>query len=256
MAIYSYSRLSTFEQCQLKFKFKYHDCIEPDFEDTIESFLGKKVHETLQWIYNNNKGLNSPELDQVISYFINSWNNDFNEEIKIVNSSSRSLEYYFNKGIRLIINYFTKNYPFKDNTIALEKKIYINLDSDKKLIGYIDRLVKNENIFEIHDYKTGYIKSVEQLNNDTQLALYSIAIRDSFENVEEIFLVWHFLNYNKEVRLKIALEELDKVKKNTIELITKIETTKDFKPNPGNLCNWCEFQSKCPAFKEYKEKKY
>ena len=258
MPIYSYSKLSTFEQCQLKFKFRYLDYIQPDFEETIESFLGKKVHKALQWIYtNSNSNIDkNPELDDVISYFIESWNKDFNHEIKITNSLP--VENYFNKGIRFIINYYTKNYPFKDNTIALEKKIFINLGPEKnyQLIGYIDRLVKNENIFEIHDYKTGYLKSVKDLDNNSQLALYSLAVKDSFENVEDIFLVWHFLGYNQEIRSKVILEDLEKLKKNTIELINKIESTLYFHPNPGKLCNWCEFQSKCPAFKEYKEKIY
>ena len=31
MPVYSHSRLSTFEQCPLKFKFRYIDYVEPDF---------------------------------------------------------------------------------------------------------------------------------------------------------------------------------------------------------------------------------
>lgn len=254
MKLYSYSKLSTFEQCPLKFKFKYIDYLESDFEETIEGFLGRQVHKTLEWIYNNQK--KSLELDDIVKYFIESWNNNFNLDIKII--KQLPAEHYFNKGIKFLINYFLKNSPFKDNTIATEKKILINLDSKReyKLIGYIDRLVHHQatNIFEIHDYKTGAIKSPEALDNDRQLALYSIAVRDSFENVNDVFLIWHFLDYNQEIKSKRTLQELENLKINVIELINKIESTTYFQANISPLCNWCEFQSKCPAFKEYKEK--
>ena len=53
MVMYSHSKLSTFEQCPLKFNFRYLQKIEPDFKTTIEGFLGSKVHDTLEWVYNN-----------------------------------------------------------------------------------------------------------------------------------------------------------------------------------------------------------
>ncbi|MEK6830768.1 MAG: PD-(D/E)XK nuclease family protein [Nanoarchaeota archaeon] len=260
MKLYSYSKLSTFEQCQLKFKFKYIDYLEPDFEETIEGFLGKQVHKTLEWIYNNQE--KNLELDDIIKYFIESWNMNFNSDIRII--KQLPTEHYFNKGIKFLINYFLKNFPFKDNTIATEKKIFINLDEENnyRLIGYIDRLVhhQNTNVFEIHDYKTGNIKSQEEINKDWQLALYSIAIRNSFENVKEVFLIWHFLEYNQEIKSRRTIEELENLKKRVIDLINKIESTTSFQANPGYLCNWCEFQNNCPAFKqkekEIKEKLY
>ena len=63
------------------------------------------------------------------------------------------MEYYFNQGIKFLINYFLANQPFKDNTIATEKRILINLDplGKHKLRGCIDRLAHNKenNVFEI-----------------------------------------------------------------------------------------------------------
>ena len=48
--IYSHSRLSTFEQCPYKFKLKYIDNIESEIPQTVEAFLGSRVHETLESI--------------------------------------------------------------------------------------------------------------------------------------------------------------------------------------------------------------
>ncbi len=247
--IYSHSRLSTFEQCPLKYKFRYIDNLEPEIEHTIEGFLGSMVHETLEWIYSQVKQGIIPDLDSVIDYYINIWNKDFNKKIKISRTDCDA-EYYFNQGIKFIIDYFLSNSPFKDNTIAIEEQIIIPLDSERKYLlqGYIDRLVHNKdtNIFEIHDYKTGnFLKSQEELDKDRQLALYSIGIKNSFPDAKDIHLIWHFLAFNKKMNSKRTDEELEKLKQDIIALIDKIESTKEFTPNQGVLCGWCEFRKYC-----------
>src|SRR3989338_6157047 len=235
MPLYSHSKLSTFEQCALKFKLKYLDKVKPDYEQSIEAFLGKKVHETLEWLYKN-------------------------PSIKIVKEEFDK-EYYFNTGIKFLINYFVNNFPFKDNTIALEKKIMLNLDNqgEYQLVGFIDRLVHDteKNIFEIHDYKTGALKSQQELDNDRQLALYSISIRESYPSASEVRLIWHFLEWNQKKISTRKIDELQQLKQEIIALIKKIESSSEFKANPGILCNWCEYRSYCPEMRHtIKEKRF
>jgi len=255
MAIYSHSKLSLFEQCPLKYKFKYIDKLHPDIEQTIEGFLGSKVHETLEWIYKTLKKDKIPELDEVLENYISSWNKDYKKEIKIVREDL-SAEYYFNQGVKFLIDYYLANAPFKDNTIATEMYIMIDLNNNGKykIQGYIDRLVHNKesNIFEIHDYKTAsFLKSQEELDKDRQLALYSIGIRSLYPDVKEVMLIWHFLAYNKKMISKRSFSELESLKEEIIKLIDKIESEKEFPPNPSCLCKWCEFQSYCIKKDEY-----
>jgi putative RecB family exonuclease len=223
-------------------------------KQTIEGFLGEKVHGVLEWVYNESKyRVNDISLDELIQRYAESWKRDFNNEIKIVKSGLDE-EHYFNKGIKFLIDYYAKHSPFRDNTIATEKKICINLDSERRylLIGYIDRLVhhKENNIFEIHDYKTGSLKTQEELDRDRQLALYSIGIREIFNEASDVHLVWHFLDFNHTMISKRTKEQLEKLKEEIITLINKIESSKDFPPNPSKLCDWCEFRSYCPAMKD------
>jgi len=257
MTIYSHSKLSTFEQCPLKFKLRYIDKIKPDIEQTIEGFLGIKVHETLEWVYNEMlKGREKEiQLDELIEYYAISWNRDYNSEIKIVKEEFQA-EDYFNKGIRFLINYFKSHAPFKDDTIELEKRIFLDLEDGNKIIGYIDRLVHNKetNIFEIHDYKTtGTLKSQEELDKDRQLALYSLAIRDMFPEANDVHLIWHFLDFNKKIISKRTKEQLNQLKQDILQLIKKIESTNEFPPCPSALCGWCDFQGHCPLFDESKK---
>jgi len=208
------------------------------------------VHETLEWIYGEiKKGNPSPDLDTVIDYYINQWNNNFKKEIKITREGIDA-ESYFNQGIKFIIDYFVANSPFKDNTIAIEHRILIPLDKDGRYMvqGYIDRLVHNTetNIFEIHDYKTSSsMKSQEELDLDRQLALYSLGIKTTHPEAKDVYLIWHFLAHNRKMQSSRTDQQLEELRQDIINLINTIESTNDFPPTESALCGWCEFQGLC-----------
>ncbi len=251
MTIYSHSRLETFKQCPLRYKFKYIDKIKIE-KKSIESFLGSKVHETLEWLYKQIKKEKIPSIDEVIIKYIKSWENEFDPSIYYIVGQKLTTKDYFEKGIKFLLDYYQTNYPFNENTIAIEKKVSISLDESEnyKMVGIIDRLVYNEEIdhYEIHDYKTANnLPSLEKIETDKQLPLYSIAIKNDF-NTEKIRLIWHYLAYNKKIYSKRTNEQLQQLKKETLELIKKIENTKFFPYNKTILCNWCEFKENCPVF--------
>ena len=134
MVIYSHSKLCTFEQCPLKYKFRYIDKIKPEIEKTIESHLGSSVHDTLEWIYNSVKENpeNIPSLDDIINHYIEIWQREMSEDTLIVKKQFTEKD-YLNKGIQFLADYFQKYYPFKDGTIECEKEIIIELDENIKI---------------------------------------------------------------------------------------------------------------------------
>ncbi|MCK5149836.1 PD-(D/E)XK nuclease family protein [Candidatus Pacearchaeota archaeon] len=253
MTIYSHSRLSTFEQCPLRFKYKYIDKIIPEIEKSIEAHLGNIVHDTLEWVYNSVKNeKKTPTLDEIITYYSIKWQDEFSEEILIVKKQLSEKD-YFNKGVEFLINYYTKHQPFQDGTIECEKKILIKLNEtgEYKLQGFIDRLVHNLKTgeYEVHDYKTAsYLPTKEKIDKDRQLALYSIAIKELFGQDKEVILIWHYLAHNTKIISKRTNEQLTQLKKDTVELIKKIELTTEFPANKSILCNWCEYKNICPMF--------
>jgi RecB family exonuclease len=148
-----------------------------------------------------------------------------------------------------------KHKPFDDNTLEVEKKIIINLDENGryKIQGFIDRLDYNKQTkeFEVHDYKTSNSHPVqENLENDRQLALYSIAIKNLFGQDKKICLVWHYLAHDIKICSRRTNEQLENLKKETIELIERIESTKKFPAYISKLCDWCEYKSICQAWVE------
>lgn len=256
MTIYSHSRLSTFEQCRLKFKFRYLDKITV-LERTIEAFLGKVVHNTLEWFYLEVKQGKIPSIDEMITYYVKDWEKDYDNSIRIVRQEN-SVKDYFNKGVQFLLNYYSKHKPFEDNTLEVEKRIVIDLDGtgQYKIQGFIDRLVHNlkENRLEIHDYKTANnLPTREKVENDRQLALYSIAVREMFGQDKEVHLIWHYLAHNQKIVSTRTSEQLQELKENTINLIKEIEAATEFPPNKSILCEWCEYKSRCPIFAAQKK---
>lgn len=253
MVIYSHSRLSSYEKCPLGFKYKYLDKIKVPFEKTVEIHLGKVVHEALEWLYHEIKdGERVPSLDEVLIIYREQWNKKWEDGIKIVKKHLNKQD-YFNKGLQFLIDYYMKHKPFDDNTIDIEKRVFINIDKDGKytLQGFIDRLVYNleKDHYEIHDYKTSNnLPPPEAVEKDRQLALYSIAIKDAFGYDKNVVLVWHYLAFNRRIESRRTNEQLENLKSEIIDLINEVETAEEFPPNKSGLCNWCEYQPICPIW--------
>ncbi len=260
MAIYSHSKLSTFEQCKYKYKLKYIDKIPSPIEKSIEAHLGICVHDTLEWLYKDVLKGRLPPLEEVINRYLAQWKRDYNENILIV-KKDKTQKNYLDKGVQFIIDYYNKHAPFKDGTIEMEKQIFVNLlpESNHKIIGYIDRLVFNKelNRYEIHDYKTAsFLPNKEKFEQDRQLALYSLGIKQLFGHDKEVILSWHYLNHNMQITSKRTNKQLNELKKNTIKLIKTIESTNSFPTQKSILCDWCEYKPYCKEYGNQLPEKY
>ena len=77
LAIYSHSKLSTFENCKYKYKLRYVDGIKPEFKATIETFMGSRVHETLEKLYKDLKFMKENSLEDLIKYLNDRWEREW-----------------------------------------------------------------------------------------------------------------------------------------------------------------------------------
>lgn len=246
--IFSHSRLSCFEQCPQKFRYKYIDKVKTETEETIEAFLGKRVHESLEKLYHDMRLERLRSLEEILEFYNSRWDKNWDEN-KIIVNGNRPIGQRRNMGEKFLTDYYNRHSPFNHSrTIGLEMPIKIDLNGDGKfkIRGFVDRISLAENTIEIHDYKTGSrLPSAEQLGQDRQLALYAIAAGKMLPFAKEINLVWHFLAFDKEIRLIADEKRLEQVKHSTISLIEKINSEKEFPAKQSPLCPWCEFQKHC-----------
>jgi putative RecB family exonuclease len=252
MTIYSHSRLSCYEQCPQKFKLQYIDKLETEGQQTIEAFLGIRVHEALEKLYRDLEHQKKNSLEELLVYLENEWNANYSDDILIVNTQYRS-DNYLQMARKYLSDYYHHYHPFtQGKTISLEELIRITLDTEGvyKLQGYIDRLSETkQGFYEIHDYKTNSrLPLGEYIRTDRQLALYMIGVMHQYPDVKEVRLIWHFLKFDKEIDSTRTEEELSRLKQETIRLIQQIESEEKYDANPGFLCNWCEFKPWCPQW--------
>ena len=249
MTVYSHSRLSCFEQCPLKYKLRYIDKVEFEVAETVEAFLGTRVHETLEKLYRDLQYQKENSLDDLLNFLREEWHKNWSDDVVIVKKEYTGKN-YLKMAEKYVTDYYSRYYPFdQGKTVALEDRILIDLDGSGRyrLQGYIDRLSEVEDgFYEIHDYKTSSrLPLKEYIEQDRQLALYMIGVKNSYPDVRDVRLIWHFLAFDKEVDSTRSDEELENLKKETIELIDRIEAEEEFEANPSYLCDWCEFKSVC-----------
>ena len=241
---FSYSQINTFKSCPQQYKIIYIDGIRKE-KESIEAFMGKRVHEVLEWLYNEeNRSKPFTTFDRLCQIFDEFWIDSWHREIHIADPF-RSSDFYYSIGKRCLANYYhlygpSFNQSVKETELDLRFKV-----GGYEFRGIIDRLDNPEpGKWVVHDYKTSKrAKTERQAINDMQLALYQIAIEQKYGEIDEISLKWHFLRLGTEVNVHHERDQIEKLESKLIKMATKINSAKanlnNFLPKESILCNWC-----------------
>jgi len=249
---FSYSQLNTFKTCPQKYKIIYIDGVRKSHE-SIEAFVGKRVHEVLEWLYKNeNIKEHYITFDRLCQIYDTQWAAAWHQHIYIADASKQS-DFYYLIGQQCLSNYYSRYGPKFDQQVV-ETEVALNfLIGNYHFKGIIDRLDHLESgEWVVHDYKTTkHPKSEAQAKNDIQLALYQIAIEQNYSQVNEICLTWHFLRVGSEIKVIHTRDQLEKLKNKIIHMtdgiIQVLDNENNFLPKETMLCNWCYLWEECTA---------
>jgi len=249
--IFSHSRLSSFEDCPKKYEFRYVLKI-PRETESIEGFVGKRVHEVLERLYVATGRGHVPTLPQVLQRYRTLFDEHYDPERVRVVRKETPVEEYRKNGERSLTNYYRKHYPFDaDETLGLEERINFDLDGGGRyrILGFVDRISRTrDGVIEIHDYKTGrWVPDQKQLDEDRQLALYQIGVTEKLGVDGPMRLVWHYVLRNQVRTSTRTPEQLASLRTETAGLIDHIRAEERFEPRQSALCSWCEYNDICPA---------
>lgn len=247
---FSHSRLSAFESCPRKFLYRY--VLElPAESESIEAFVGKRVHEVLERLYRATGRGHLPSLPQVLHRYRDLFDRAHDPtRVRIVRAENPLL-FYRGLGEQCLENYYREHYPFDaDVTVGLEERVLFELGPRGiyRVQGIVDRIARTrDDAIEIHDFKTSArVPSQAKLDADRQLALYQLGLAPRFGG-REVRLVWHYLR-NGVTRTSTRSEaELRDLAAETRAKIDAIRAERDFAAKPGPLCGWCEYRDACPA---------
>ena len=253
MPSFSHSKLGTYETCRLQYKYAYIDRIKVEVEDTVETFLGSRVHDSLEKLYRDKQFEKLMSLKELLAFFDELWKKKWKDNIIIVRKDYTQ-ENYRKMGERYLADYYNRHKPFdRGKVISLETKDFLPLNEERSYTFHIriDRLMDmGEGLYEVHDYKTGLsLPEQEKLDADRQLAMYSLWVREKFKDFKKVRLVWHYVAFDKEMDSYRTAKQLEELRKEVLANIKEIEKTEEFPANVSSLCNWCLYRDICPMWK-------
>lgn len=242
----SYSALSTYQTCPLKYKYQNVDHIkEPKSKEAV---FGTLIHSVMQYIHSPT--LIQPSLEDALDFFSQNWN----EEVWVDELEERAA---FSQGVKIIQDYYAKNDPADFTIVDLESRFAIEIGDERTgqhiIAGVIDRIDKTADGYEIIDYKTSKkMPSQETVDTNLQLSIYLKAFLARYpkerENLDDITVSLYFLKHGAKLSAKRTLEQLAELDRIFLDVIASIEAGK-FDPVLSPLCDWCGYQRICPLWK-------
>lgn len=244
--LFSFSRIKTFDQCPLRYRYRYLDGRVEAFR-SIESHLGTVIHDVLEWTYEQRRS-STPPLVAVLDHFEELWNDRWDHDIAVVRHG-RTPEEYLLEG-RSMLERFHGGVLQRDRsqTLALEQRFTLRLTDDVVFTGFADRVGRTSKgrLFVV-DYKTARTLGNEsEYSEGLQAPLYaSCALRRHHDTVA--VAGYHYLRHGM-----TSWHRVDTVRSQTlldrfVTLARSAMGARDFPPRPGVLCAWCGFNAVCPA---------
>lgn len=79
MPSFSHSKIGSYETCPLQYKYAYIDRVkvEVEVEDTVETFLGNRVHEALEKLYRDKQFEKLMSMEELLTYFNKMWTEEW-----------------------------------------------------------------------------------------------------------------------------------------------------------------------------------
>ena len=81
MTRHSHSKLGTFQQCKYKYKLQYVDKVKVAIPDTVETFMGKLVHEVLEKLFKDLQYQKVNTKKELLALFEEEWEKRWEDTI-------------------------------------------------------------------------------------------------------------------------------------------------------------------------------
>ena len=226
----SYSRLNAYRFCPWKYKFIYLDHMH--VAPNPATSLGLSIHKALENYYLNA----GRSFDDLMESYDKCWVNE-----GFV--SPQQVQDYFEKGQRMLENYWAANKDNDSEVLFLEKEFNFPIGAIR-LRGIIDRIDRlKDGSYEVIDYKThAELWNNARVDADLQISLYALACKKALK-IEPGTLSFYFMAHDKKVSTKRTDADINKAVVLVNETAQKILKS-EFTPNTAN-CPKCDFKQMC-----------
>jgi putative RecB family exonuclease len=251
----SYSQISTYLQCPLKYRFNYIDRLKPEFTSASLAF-GQAVHQAVASYFESALRGEHLTADNMTDIYRESWRGCDGPPIKYDKGGSE--DKFLQKASDILTLWHSNQDPTVE-VLGVEEPFSVNLGEKADypgnglppLVGYVDHILKmpDGNITLI-DLKTAARKpSQTQADQTLQLTAYSLGAEELGFDPDELTLRLDYL-------IKTAVPDLvtlettrtEEDRRKFIKLLTRVWKgieTSIFYPNQSYLCGSCGYQTHC-----------
>ena len=242
----SATSIQTYNQCPLKYKYKYIDAI-PSAPEKLYFQLGKVIHKVLELFHK----LEYNSLEDLLRLLDENWQ-EGGYKYKLQEEQNR-----------LDANNMLNNYwqYFQNNPVnKIITEHWFSFETEHAyLSGKCDRIDINKNDkISIIDYKTSKISKTEnEIKKDIQLGIYAlfssvhgVEMNDGkiIHNIPEKISMLFLRENNPEVTVQFNSDDIEKFNKQ-IKLTAESIKRCEFEGSKGKHCEWCDFRELiCPLF--------
>jgi len=249
---FSPSKLDVYKNCARRYQYRYVDKISRR-RKTPETVVGTAVHAAFEELYQLVTGGKVPALAEVQALYEKALADEWDETVQLKDARFTK-ENWIKVGGDCVELYYKAHAPFnEDRTIAVEKRVGFSLtveENEYRIEGFVDRLsLAPDGAIEIHDYKTAKtLPNQEHADADWQLALYEIAVRREWPDAKAVRLKWHYVRHGATLTSVRDAAARERLLDDVAKTVAAIKHDHEFVPNPGPLCDWCEYRDLCPVF--------
>ena len=246
--VLSYSQISTYQQCPLKYRFQYIE--RRPSKPSPHLAFGNTIHNALK-DFHEDFDPNRASLADLLNLYEKNWLAEGYE-------SKEQEEEFRKEGERMLRDYYQTAIRKPNVSLYLEENFKFRI-GDCEIWGKIDRIDRlPDGDWEIIDYKAGKRRIDEagleadlnplEIGENFQLSLYYLGCKEKFKKVPKKVSLY-YLKYNQKLSATRRPEQLRDVERIVGQVASQIREKK-FEPKKGPLCPWCDYKEICPTFKE------
>ncbi len=253
----SWSQLSTYRQCPLKYQFRYLDKIEPEFVAT-SLLVGSSIHSAIDHHHRRQlEGADLPSLDELLTEFWDEWKCRAENSPSVRFNKNEDCNTIHDLAQRMLSRFVAREFRESPGVvIGIEESLRGSLLPDQpEFLGIVDLVFESDDRLVIRDYKTSRSKWNQGTAESSadQLILYGELACQLLPN-KQMTLEFVVVTKTKSPTVESIQVATDskRIKRTKLVASRTLDAiaTGVFYPNKSLMnCSTCPFRSACSAWK-------
>jgi len=251
----SYSAVRTFQNCPLKYRFRYIDGLA---EDCVASSLifGSAIHAALEFYFTAQMGGESlPTLDTLLEVYQQSWRDRSEDNIEF--GKSETADSLHGMADRMLQKFLDSDLTQPEGRIiGIEEQFRgVLIPGLPDLLGYIDLLLETDDAIIVRDFKTSRSawNQEQAADQSDQLLLYADLVRKIIPG-KQLRLQFAVITKAKDPKVQLLEAVFDEGKldrtKRIFETVWSAIQAGHFYPSPSPMqCPSCGYRNQCEAWR-------